>query len=192
MPELTEPELNRTERWTRDYILTILPSRYGDPADLSDEEVSIVKSILAQQYVEHANLGVLWKTGLMLLAYDLLFYLDSQIYGLVLGMLGSISLAVPTLYTPEILAEDTIDQPNTLMSEIQSKAELSVKTNVGVAGLAVGFVWQIFAVSGPIPSELLTQNHLQGVTQNWLGFIAILSLGFLILGGGISDLRKWA
>ena len=189
MAELTEPKLNRKERWTRDYILKILPSRYGDPADLSDEQISVVRSILAQQYVEHANLSVLWKTGLMLLAYDLLFYLDSQIHGLILGMLGSIALALPTLYTLEILAEDTFDQLHTSMSEIESKAELSVKTNVGVAGLAVGSVWQIFAISGPIPSELLTQNHLQGVMQNWLGFIAVLFLGFLLLGSGIPDLR---
>ena len=190
MSELTEPELNRKERWARDYILTLLPTGSADPTNLSEDEVTVVRSILAKQYVEHANLGVLWKTGLMLLAYDWLFLLHSQIYGMVLGMLGSIALALPTLYTPEILAEDTFDNPNTVMSEIESKAELSVKTNIGVAGLAIGFILQIFAVSGPIPEELLSHNYLQGVVQNWLGFVAILTLGFLILGGGISDIYE--
>jgi hypothetical protein len=190
MLELTEPELNRKERWTRDYILAMLPSGYGNPADLSEEEVTVVRSILAKQYVEHANLGVLWKTGLILLAYDWLFLLHSQIHRLVLGMLGSIALALPTLYTPEILAEDTFDNSDALMSEIESRAEISVRTNVGMAVIAVGFVWQIFAVSGPIPQELVSQNHLQGVVQNWIGFIAIFTLGVLILGNGISAIRK--
>lgn len=189
MEELAEPELNRKERWTR-VFLTLLPSGFGDPKDLSEEKVTVVRSILAKQYVEHANLEVLWKTGLILLMYDWLFLLNSQIYGMVLGMLGSISLALPTLYTPEILTEDTFDNSNTLMSEIKSKAELSVKTNVGVAGLAVGFALQIFAVSGPIPEELLSHNHLQGVVQNWLGFIAIFTLGYLILGSGISRVSE--
>lgn len=190
MQELTEPELNRKERWTRDYILMLLPSGYGDYTDLNEKEVTVVRSILAKNYVEHTNLAVLWKSGLMLLAYDWLFLLDSQIYGMVLGMLGSLALALPTLYTPEILTESTLNEPDTLMSEIESKAELSVKTNTGVAGLAVGFVWQILAVSGPIPEELYSQNHLQGVMQNWLGFVAILVLGFLILGDGISNIRE--
>jgi hypothetical protein len=105
-------------------------------------------------------------------------------------MLGSIALALPTLYTPEILAEDTFDNSDALMSEIESRAEISVRTNVGMAVIAVGFVWQIFAVSGPIPQELVSQNHLQGVVQNWIGFIAIFTLGVLILGYGISAIRK--
>ncbi|QLG26355.1 hypothetical protein HUG10_01825 [Halorarum halophilum] len=188
MPELTEPELNRRERWTRE-LLMLLPSEYGDPADRSEEKVTIVRSILAKQYVEHTNLGVVWKTALMLLVYDWLFTLSSQVYGLTLGALGSLALALPNLYTPEILAEDTFDKTDTVMAEIESKAELSVRTNIGVAGLAVGFVWQILAISGPIPGELITQNHLKGVIPTWLGFIIILTLGFLILGSGVSNIR---
>lgn len=190
MSEFIEPELDQKERITRDYILPLLPSESRTPENLSEEKVTVVKSILAKQYVEHTNLDVLWKTGLILLAYDWLFLLNSQIYGMVLGMLGSIALALPTLYTPEILAEDAFDNTNNLMSEIESKAERSVKTNVGVAGLAVGFVLQIFAVSGPIPKELLSQNHLQGVVQNWLGFVTILILGFFILGNGVCYSRE--
>lgn len=168
----------------------LLPSEYGDSADLSEEKVTIVRSILAKQYVEHTNLSVLWKTASMLLVYDWLFILSSQVYGLILGALGSLALALPNLYTPEILAEDTFDKANTVMAEVESKEELSVKTNIGVAGLAVGFVWQILAISGPIPRELITQNRLQGVIQNWLGFVIILTLGFLILGSGISNIRE--
>lgn len=189
MAELTKPKLSWTERLAR-RILELFPSGYGNPADVSEEKVMVIRSILAKEYVEHTNLDVVRKTGLMLLAYDWLFLLNSQIYGLVFGMLGSIALALPALYTPEILANDTSNKSDTLLSEIESKAELSVKTNVGVAGLVVGFVWQILAVSGPIPAELFSQNHLQGVVQNWLGFVAILTLGFLILGSGISDIRE--
>lgn len=181
MTELTEPDLNRRERWTRDYILEILPSGYGDPADRSEEQVSVAKSVLAKQYVEHAKLDLYWKMGLVLLAYDWLFLLQSQVYGLVIGAIGSLTLALPNLYTPELLAEDAFEDSDALSKEIKSKAALSVKTNVGVAGLIVGFVWQVFSISGPIPGELISQNHLQGVVQNWLGFAVIFGLLLLCI-----------
>jgi len=94
------------------------------------------------------------------------------------------------MYTPELLAEEAFHKTQSLMTEIESKAERSVKTNVGVAGLMVGFLWQIFTISGPIPGELVSQNYLQGTVPNWLGFIAVLFLGYMILGNGITDIRK--
>lgn len=190
MPDITEPKLNQKERWTRDYILPILPSSFDQPAEVGDERLEVVKTILAKQYVEHAKLDLLWKTSVMLLAYDVGFQLDSVVYGLVIGVLGSLSLALPNLYTPELLAEEAFHEPRNLKSEIESKAERSVKTNIGVAGLAVGFLWQIFTISGPIPTELISQNYLQGVISNWLGFVAVLALGYIILGKGTSDIRE--
>lgn len=189
MPNVVEPELNRQERWTRDYILPLLPSGFEQPAEVGDENLKVARSILAQQYVEHAKLDVLWKTAVMLLAYGLGFRLDSVVYGLVIGVLGSLALALPDLYTPELLAEEAFDEPQNLASEIRRKAERSVKTNVGVAGLAVGFGWQIFTISGPIPPELLSQNYLYGVIPGWIGLLGVLVFGYLLLGNGISDLR---
>jgi hypothetical protein len=100
MPELSEPALNRQERLTRDYILPALPSEFREPDGLNEKEVQIVKSVLAKQYVEHANLGVIGKTATILIAYDFLFVFQAQIYGLVLSMLGSLALALPALHTP--------------------------------------------------------------------------------------------
>lgn len=189
MAEITKPELNRKERWMRDYILPLLPSSFNQPAEVSDEKLEISRSILAKQYVEHANLDVLWKTTVILLIYDVGFQMDSIVYGLVLSVLGSISLALPNLYTPELLAEEAFHETSDRLSQIQSIAERSVKTNVGVAGLAVGFLWQIFTVTGPIPTELVPQNYFQGVITNWQGFAAALILGYLLLGVGIPFLR---
>lgn len=190
MPDVTEPKLNRRERWTREYILPLLPSGFNQPVEVGDEELEVVSSILAKQYVEHARLDVLWKTFVILLAYDVGFRLNSVAYGLVLGVLGSLALALTNMYTPELLAEEAFHKPQGVVAEIESKAEGSVKTNVGVSGLTVGFLWQIFSISGPIPRELLSQNLLQGTIPNWLGFIAVLFLGYMILGSGISDIRK--
>lgn len=190
MSDITEPELNRKERLTRDYILPRLPSDFNQPAEVNDDELEVVSSVLAQQYVEHANLGVLWKSFAILLAYDVAFRLDSVVYGLLIGFLGSVIVTLTNIYTPEILAEETFHESQDIVAEIESKAERSVKTNVGMAGLAVGFLWQIFTISGPIPSELVSQDPLQGTIPNWLGFTAILFLGYMILGNGISDIRK--
>lgn len=190
MPDIAKPKLNRKEQWTRDYLLPLLPSSFDQPAEVGDDRLEIAKSILAKQYVEHAKLDVLWKTSVMLLAYDVGFRLNSVIYGLVIGFLGSLALALPDLYTPELLAEEAFHEPRNPRSEMESKAEHSVKTNIGVAGLAVGFLWQIFTISGPIPSELVSQNYLQGVITSWLGFAAVLTLGYIILGNGISDIRE--
>lgn len=190
MPAVSVPKFSRRERWTRDYILPLLPSSFNQPVEVGDEELEVVSSILAQQYVEHAKLDVLWKTFVILLAYDVGFRLNSVAYGLVLGVLGSLALALTNMYTPELLAEEVFRKQG-VVAEIESKAELSVNTNVGVAGLAVGFLWQIFTISGPIPRELVSQNSLQGTMPNWIGFIAVLFLGYMILGNGISDIRKW-
>lgn len=191
MSDISEPKLNQKERWTRDYILPLLPSSFEQPAEIGDDKLKVVRSILAKQYVEHAKLDVLWKTSVILLAYDIGFRLNSVVYGLVIGVLGSLALALPNLYTPELLAEEAFHEPRDLRSEIESKAERSVKTNVGVAGLTVGFLWQIFTISGPIPPELVSQNYLQGDVTNWLGFAVVLTLGYLLIGNGISDIRAW-
>lgn len=190
MEEITKPKLNRTERWTRDYILPLLPSDFNEPAEVSDERLEVARSILAKQYVEHTNLGVLWKTMLILLMYDAGFQLDSIVYGLVLSALGSLTLALPNLYTPELLAEDAFHESSNLYTQIESKAERSVKANIGVVGLAIGILWQISTISGPIPSELVLTNYFQGVIPNWTGFAAALSLGYLLLGVGIPFLRE--
>lgn len=191
MVDISKPNLNQKERWARDYILPLLPSSFNQPADVEEERLEIARSILAKQYVKHGNLDVLWKTFAILLMYDVGFRLNSMVYGLVLGVLGSLLLALPNLYTPELLAEDAFHEPSDLSSRIEAKAERSVKTNLGVAGLSVGFLWQIFTSSGSIPPELVSQNYLQGVMTNWQGFALALILGYLLLGTGISDIRDW-
>ena len=120
--------------------------------------------------------------------YDVCFRLNSVVYGLFISVLDSLALALSNLYTPELLAKEVFHEPRDLRSKIESKAERSVKANVGVAGLAVGFIWQIFTISGPIPSELLSQNYLQEVFPNWIGFAVTLTLGYVILGDVILDL----
>ncbi|AHG05394.1 hypothetical protein HALDL1_14795 [Halobacterium sp. DL1] len=74
-----------------------------------------------------------------------------------------------------------------MMEEVKSKARQSVKTNVGVFGLVLGFLWQICSLSGIISLELLGHNYLQGEFPNWAGFIGVLSLGILILGGWLGE-----
>jgi len=181
MEQLEQPEMNRWERIARDHILPALPSSFRDPGDLDEGEVHIAQSILAKQYVEHANLGVLWKTGLILLVYDSLFVFQSQIYGLVLSVLGSLSLALPTLHTPETLLNEVKNQPEGLTEQIRFRAEQSVKTNVGVFALVVGFVWQVFTISGVISHEILPWNHLQDKFPSWIGFILIFTVGIWVL-----------
>ena len=188
MSQLSEPELTRKERWIRDYILKVIPQKYPNDIDLNDDNIRVAESILAKEYLKHTNLGVLWKTGVMLLIYDLLFFLPSQVYGLILGALGSLALALTNLYTPQVLVKETVNKPDTVMAEMKSRAELSVKTNVGVSGLVIGFIWQVFSINGPIPGELFHQNLLQGSIQNWLGFAIILMLGGILLGNGLSKI----
>jgi len=189
MSNISEPKLTPQEQLTRDYILPLLPSGFEQPADVDEENVEVTRSILAQQYIEHAKLDVLWKTCVILVTYDFGFRLNSVVYGLAISVLGSLALALPNLYTPELLAEEAFYESRNLRSKIEAKAEHSVKTNVGVAGLTVGFVWQIFTISGPIPSELVSQNYLYGTIPSWLGFFGIFIIGYVLLGNGISDLR---
>ncbi len=181
MPELEEPDLEWNERFVRDHLLTLLPNEYGDTGEIDDEERRIARSILAKEYVEHVNLDLAWKLVVILLVYDWLFYLDSQVYGLFIASLGSISIALRNVYTPDILADRTFEHSDSVRAELESQAETSVKTNVGLAGLSIGFVLQIFAVSGPIPEEIARQNHLNGDLPTWLGFVLIALLGHLIL-----------
>lgn len=181
MGELEQPDMNRMESITRDYLLTALPSSFREPGELDEEDVQIVQSVLAKQYVEKANLKILWKTALILIVYDFLFVFESQIYGLVLSMLGSLSLALPTLHTPETLLDEVANQPEGLMEKIRFRAGQSVKTNVGVFALVVGFAWQVFIVSGAISREILGQNLLQGEFPSWLGFILVFTVGVLLL-----------
>jgi len=100
---------------------------------------------------------------------------------LVLSMLGSLSLALPTLHTPETLLEGVINKPEELLEEVRFRAEQSVKTNVGVFALMVGFAWQVLTVSGTIPSEILGRNYLVGEIPGWLGFVLVFIMGLLIL-----------
>lgn len=181
MGELEQPDLNRIESITCNYILPALPSSFREPDDLNEEEVDIVRAILAKQYVEKTNLKLLWKTALILLVYDFLFVFEAQIYGLVLSMLGSLSLALPTLHTPETLLEEVTTQPEGLVEEVRFRAGQSVKTNVGVFALVVGFAWQVFTVAGAIPPEILRQNLLVSKIPGWLGFTIVFMIGVLIL-----------
>ncbi|GAA0554081.1 hypothetical protein GCM10008994_31380 [Halorubrum ejinorense] len=168
----------------------LLPSRFEQPDDTSDEELEVTRSILAQQYVEHTNIGPLWKSTLILLIYDFGFELDAVVYGLVIGALGSVELAVSNFYTPEILAEEVILRSDNLKSEIETKAKRTVKTNVGVTGLVVGFVWQILTISGPIPDELLAQGYLRETLPSWLGFVICFS-GVLLVVSVISKITDY-
>lgn len=190
MPNIEKPSLNRKERWTRDYILPLLPSDYKQPMEVDGETLEIARSILAKQYVAHAKLDLYWKSLIILLMYDIGFRMNSQIYGLVLAGIGSILLALPNLYTPELLAEDAYVKPSDYSSEIEDKAVRSVKTNVGVAGLVVGFVWQIFTISGSIPTELVTRNYLTGMIPGWQGFVVVLVI-FFLMRLGISAIGEW-
>jgi hypothetical protein len=187
--DLDEPDLDRRERLTRDYILPLLPQEYGSPNIQDEANLRAINSILAKQYVKHASLGPFWKTGMILIAYDWLFLLDSQVYGLVLSALGSLTLALPNFYTPELLAEEATEKSDNIAQKIESGAKLSVKTNIGVVGLTVGFVWQVLAISGPLAQELLSQNWLQGNIQNWVGFALIFFAGMFIMGKGKYTLR---
>lgn len=185
MTELDAPELNRTERIVRDHILPILPQDYGNPPDLNEQQVAIARSVLSKEYVEHARLSFLTRLILLFVIYDILFVLNSQIYGLVLVMLGSLALALGSFYTPELLIHETVNKPETVLEEIKSKARLTARTNVFVFALSVGFLWQIFVVSGTIPEELFIQNHLQSEVDGWIGFIAIFFVAYPIFRGGI-------
>jgi hypothetical protein len=173
MSEITEPELNRMEVFVRDYLLPLLSSDFRQPGDTDDEKVDAMRSILAKQYVELTDIGPLWKTELILVVYDFGFQLNSVVYGLVLGAIGSFEIALSNFYTPENLAEEVFEKPDNIRSEIITKAERTVRTNVGLAGLMCGFLLQVFAVSGPLPTELVGQNYLVGIIPGWVGFFAI-------------------
>jgi len=180
MSELSPPELNRKETLTRDWLLPLLPSEADQYEELNEEEIEVARSLLAQQYVEHGKLDLIWKTLLIIFVYDVLFILQSQIYGLVLSAIGSIYLSVPALHTPASLAGETIGKKETLEEKISVNAERSVKTNIGVFALFCGFISQVFSVSGPLPQELMRNNLLEGQIPNWAGFLVIFGIAFLI------------
>ncbi|MEZ3164646.1 hypothetical protein ABNG04_12305 [Halorubrum sp. RMP-11] len=101
--------------------------------------------------------------------------MNSMVYGLVIGAVGSFEIALSNFYTPEILAEETFEKSREIRSEIVAKAERTVRTNVGLAGLAFGFLLQVFAISGPLPPELFGQNYLLDRFPSWAGFLLTLT-----------------
>lgn len=126
---------------------------------------------------------------LLTVAYDLLHYLPPVVYGLLLSSIASISLAVPALHTPESLAGTVIGAEQSLEKKIRLQAEESVKTNVGVVGISVGFALQIFAVIGMFGGELFQNNVAAGVVPSVLSsiFLATAVAYVLNLLWGNSD-----
>ena len=161
-------------------MLPLLSSDFREPADTDEKDVAVTRSILAKQYVELTNTGPVWKTGLILVVYDFGFQMDSMVYGLVIGAVGSFEIAISNFYSPEIPAEEAFEKSSEIRSEIVAKAERTVRTKIGLAGLASGFLLQVFAISGPLPAELFGQNYLLDRFPSRAGFLLTLTAISLI------------
>lgn len=184
MSELKPPQLDWKEEFVRDWFLPILPDDWANTEDIDDESIAAAKSILAQEYVEHGNVIGITKIVIITFISDLIFFfLDIRIYGLALAAYGSLFLATPALHTPKSLANKSFKQEKGLEELIRLNAKQSVKTNVGVAALVLGFVVQIFAALGALPTELAEMNWIQGIITDWLGVVITFIISDLFING---------
>ena len=183
MAVLDSPKLNRMEKIVRDSILPVLPEDWANQDNLDDDDVLAAQSILAQEYLEHANLDGVTKILLIVGFYDWAYILPSQSYGLILSAYGSMVLAAPTMHTPESLVGDTIAQSKSLEDKIRIKAREAVNTNVGMVPLLFGFLIQLFAVVKFTPSEFIRNNILVGALPAWMGAVGLWILADLYMNG---------
>jgi hypothetical protein len=183
MTELQKPELSEQDRFIRKWIIPRLNADVGDFEDATDENIEVAKSILAQEYNKHAssNLRILTKAMVLTLVYDFFHALPPEIYGLLLSLISSISLAIPALHTPESLAGTAIATERSLEKKIRHRAEESVKTNVGVVGIAAGFGVQILSVIDLVDSEVLRNNLLAGVVPSVVTTLLVATAGVYAL-----------
>jgi hypothetical protein len=173
MSNLEPPELDFRARITRDWILPILPKGAVETKSIDGNQLEAAKAILAQEYVNQNDLRGLRNVLLILVTFDILFPLNPQLYGIILNIYGSVLLAVPALHTPRSLAVE-VDTEQQLERQIRVSAKRSVRTNVGVAGLVLGFTFQATAVALNLGSDLLPTNYLQGVIAPIFVVLAIL------------------
>ncbi|WP_152415797.1 hypothetical protein [Halovivax asiaticus] len=181
MSKLEVPELDWKERVTRDVILKLLPNNLSDYDDLHDEDVKAAKSILAQEYVEHGHINGILKIGIILLFYDIMFLFPTFAYGLAISAYGSLLLAMPALHTPGSLTSEVVERSRDLQQSIRLNAERSVKTNIGVVGLTIGFTVQIFAAVNALPGEIVPWNYFQGDIGNGVAFVTVLLISDIVL-----------
>lgn len=121
MPDTSDLELDFVEKATRDYFLPRLPDDWKGYEHLKGEDLEVARSVLAQAYVEHANLKQLWKPLILIGVYDILFHLQPIIYGLVLSAIGSVSLAIPAMHTPRSLAGDTLRDSKEMYENVRNR-----------------------------------------------------------------------
>jgi len=180
------PDLTWKEELFRDHILPVLPNERAQYEDLTERQVKRVEGILAQEYVEHGPRAGTFRILALVGIYDLLFLLQPVVYGLLLSVFGSLSLMTPSLHTPSSLADETLGSGDRKTDQIRSEAEQSVRANIGVASLALGFLIQVLAVVGTLGTEILKTNFLQADFPGWVVALVLLwVLGRLDLVGGI-------
>ena len=171
-----EIELTGKERKVREYILPLLPNEEDRYDDLTDEQISQTKSILAQEYVEHGRIRDPTILFILILVYDYLFILEPVLYGLAISAYGSLSAIVIDIHTPSSLADETLGTTEKKEEEIRSKAESSIKMNIIAVSLMIGFITQILATIGVFGTELVTSNIAVGRYESWVGGVVAFTI----------------
>ncbi|WP_348607822.1 hypothetical protein [Halobaculum rarum] len=180
---LEQPELSAQEKRIKKWILPNLNADLGDFEDTNEADIDVAESILAQEYRKHGgdNIRILVKILLLTACYDILHVLPPIIYGLLLSSVASISLAIPALHTPESLAGTVIGGEQSTKKRIRYRAEESVKTNVGMVGIAIGFAVQILAVIGVIDTEVFANNILTGAVPSVVSAVFLATVVVYVL-----------
>lgn len=171
-------QLNQVETVIKNLILPRLfaaEDRYGS---LEGPDAGAIEAILAQEYVEEAVPSGILKVILLVCFYDILYYLEPIVYGLVLSTYGSLKLAVSGFSTTPF-GISLSSRPSSHDEEdlIREEARNTVKSNVGTVALAVGFPAQILAVTGIAGVNLVPFDLAPPQLPAWVVVLILIWIG---------------
>jgi len=182
--ETRDLDLTLVERAVRDCVIMILPQDGEDNGTgYTDEEEKFLRSILAQEYVEHGRVGAIVKIVGLLFIFDSLFFLQPVIYGLMISAYGALFSAVLNIHTPLSLDKNIYNEAKQEEKRLRMEVKNSVKMNIIAVALGIGFIIQIAGVTGVLGAEVVTTNILEGDLPGWLIgvgiFVGLLSFPYI-------------
>lgn len=173
-----EEVIRDLENHVRTTYIPKLESYFGVESEVPDELRKEGRDILFEAYREEVNFFSYVKIWMLVGIFDLLFVTPIQSYGILTSLYASMMLAADTWEGPASIAERVY-----LKDSPKEKMELRAKESaIGVEGtvfLAVGFVFQLLAVSSS-RTELIHQSLLQGqFNAAFVAFIFVIGAPYL-------------